>query len=433
MNAFTPPVPPVPAEHRTTPTSIHDVFSTGGNAVASHYTPRSIDQGKPLPPIVGTPVKTSSPRTRDGEDLDERSIVFVDKMSAALPPLPPSTSSTPLPSPRMDKRRSMSYTEVDFSVVPPPRTARPPETPDHRGKNKLASSLPAPITTTSNTKASTSSSAPVLEHKWDDTTLNGLLDVFKGELSSLDRGDASLDLRDPSSPGRQLLYRKKTNGLVLSMDSQDDRAKDTASPQTVTSPVSPSSPTSPLSSTIEGDSSAIVPPRSSSLNSPARYSVGSPPTFRINNGGPPARARTGPYNQTSPRPGDPNNRLRVLHRSTASSSEPSLIPPADELRLGERSSASSAGVMRKASLNSSLHAYRSAVAGSSGVSSRTSQQDLKSPDSATFGSATTPSIQGEENGDIETRGKELATRCWNEDDDFLPKEKIAEWLGGMLA
>jgi len=33
-------------------------------------------------------------------------------------------------------------------------------------------------------------------------------------------------------------------------------------------------------------------------------------------------------------------------------------------------------------------------------------------------------------GDIESRGKGLATKCWDDSDDFLPKEKIAEWLGG---
>ncbi|KAJ3823819.1 hypothetical protein EV361DRAFT_794093 [Lentinula raphanica] len=32
--------------------------------------------------------------------------------------------------------------------------------------------------------------------------------------------------------------------------------------------------------------------------------------------------------------------------------------------------------------------------------------------------------------DMELRGQDLATRCWNEDEQFLGKEKIAEWLGG---
>ena len=27
--------------------------------------------------------------------------------------------------------------------------------------------------------------------------------------------------------------------------------------------------------------------------------------------------------------------------------------------------------------------------------------------------------------------KDLAGKCWSEDETFLAKEKIAEWLGGM--
>lgn len=38
---------------------------------------------------------------------------------------------------------------------------------------------------------------------------------------------------------------------------------------------------------------------------------------------------------------------------------------------------------------------------------------------------------GEELGDLEGRGKELASRCWNDNEDFLPKEKVAEWIGGL--
>jgi len=32
---------------------------------------------------------------------------------------------------------------------------------------------------------------------------------------------------------------------------------------------------------------------------------------------------------------------------------------------------------------------------------------------------------------MDTRGKELAARCWGEDEEFLAREKIAEWLGGQ--
>jgi PH/SEC7 domain-containing protein len=33
---------------------------------------------------------------------------------------------------------------------------------------------------------------------------------------------------------------------------------------------------------------------------------------------------------------------------------------------------------------------------------------------------------------IETRGKESARRAWEEDESFMTKERIAEWLGGLL-
>ncbi len=66
-------------------------------------------------------------------------------------------------------------------------------------------------------------------------------------------------------------------------------------------------------------------------------------------------------------------------------------------------------------------------------SRRSSQQELGSPvDSIQFVISPT-SLVGEETGDLETRGKELANRCWDENDHFLPKEKIAEWLGGQYA
>ena len=53
-------------------------------------------------------------------------------------------------------------------------------------------------------------------------------------------------------------------------------------------------------------------------------------------------------------------------------------------------------------------------------------------DSIRLTSQSTPIISGGEDlDDIETRGKELAARCWDGNEDFLAKEKIAEWLGGQ--
>ena len=65
--------------------------------------------------------------------------------------------------------------------------------------------------------------------------------------------------------------------------------------------------------------------------------------------------------------------------------------------------------------------------------SAASQQDLTTNDlvSARFSLRSSPGRQQEESADLDNRGKELAARCWAEDEEFLPKDKIAEWLGGQ--
>ena len=61
--------------------------------------------------------------------------------------------------------------------------------------------------------------------------------------------------------------------------------------------------------------------------------------------------------------------------------------------------------------------------------SAVNQQDLTF---GTLGLRRFPSAAtSEDMGDIEAKGKERAARCWEEDEDFLAKEKIAEWLGGV--
>jgi hypothetical protein len=60
-----------------------------------------------------------------------------------------------------------------------------------------------------------------------------------------------------------------------------------------------------------------------------------------------------------------------------------------------------------------------------------SQQDLNASElNLPMRSSPHHSPAGEES-DIEARGRALATRCWIEDEEFLAKEKIAEWLGGQ--
>ncbi|KAF8161062.1 hypothetical protein B0H34DRAFT_673104 [Crassisporium funariophilum] len=440
MNAFTPPVPQIPVEHRSPVASpIADVFSTTIKARP--------DGRKPLPPIVPGP--NSPVREREPEEVHdrsvERSIVFVEKMSA-LPPIPnsPGSPATPVLLTNAMKRRSMSVSDADLQLVMSPVSIpSAPQTPDHRRKENGQ----RPVSSVPHTPDLRQSE---IAPQWEDSSLHGILDVFKGELFTLDPiSGSSLDLRDPSTPARQLSYRAKADGLVLSPRDADGERVENKQPSSSPSPRIPSSVDSVPSSrrpSVQDDDpsapSAIIPPRTSSLKSPARYSLGSAGHATSSRqqqqpNATPSRSRSGPpttalaaQSQTSPRDSSSNssssgNRLRIVHRSTASSSEPSLVPSAakDDARVCEPLDIPSIQV------GSMLNARMGLV---SSPRSTSSPNDLASPDSTStpFSGASTPIITGEEPVDMETRGKELATRCWNENEEFLAKEKIAEWLGG---
>ncbi|KAF8893380.1 hypothetical protein BD779DRAFT_1046084 [Infundibulicybe gibba] len=373
FDAFPPPVPPLPVQHQRTPVGspIADVFSA-----TQHSSP--VTQ-KPLPAIMG------SPAIRDSEDVDERSMVFVDKapvlplagsiLNKKQPELPTNNTST------VGKRRSMSVGDAELK----------------KAMGNLSAAAPLPLT-------------PEVSHKqevpqWEDTTLHGILDDFKGQLSQLDpNSDSSLDLRDPSTPARRAAFRSQTDS-AFSSSKQDPRPDVKKS---ATYPVTPTL-TLEMPSTLDDEGeksdppSPIVPPRISSLQTPVRsssrpHSIGSPRTTSPRHGTSPLRSRTGGSGGVGHNPRDAA-RLRIMHRSTASSSEPSLIPSGDD------------GVLSPGR--------------------RSSQQDLTVNDLtlARFPSSSRPFV-ADENTDMETRGKELASRCWNEDEDFLAKDKIAEWLGG---
>lgn len=361
MNAFAPPVPAIPPEHRSPvhPSPIADVFGT-----TTVTAKRALPVRKPLP-------DTMTPDSKHSDDTD-RSIVFVEKQRSPLPPLPNES-----PMPITPKRRSNSVSNdarmpplLPLSLTGP--SAAPPATPE-------------------NSRA----------RKGSDATFGALLDVFKGELSVLD-----LDLRDPSTPPRPVLQ--------TDLSPRNDRAENNAS--------SPSAPT-PTEQESAG-LAVIVPPRSSSLSLKA-------PTPRHPLAGHVADARQQPSGQLRSNSGPTSlaaqtyrdgARLRVQHRSTASSSEPSLVAAAEQASL--RDNALDFDTLLARGVKSSV------------VLRRGSEHDLAfvSPDSAHFtaSSSPTPIITSEEQPeDLETRGKELATRCWNDNEDFLPKEKIAEWLGGQ--
>lgn len=261
------------------------------------------NNSKPLPPI------TVSPVLRRSDDSDERSMIFVDKMAAEDATTSLEYSNTI----KASKRRSRSIGEAELKKA-----------------MTSASSHPPLRSTTDNTPS-----------HLDYPALNGILDDFKGELSQLDPvSGSSLVLRDPSTPSRRAPFQSKTDGSVLLTNNQeeypDSSPRAHAASPTLTLQI-PSHQIDDLNDRTSAPSSPIVPPRRSSLQrSTSRpHSIASPRGITSRHPSSPLRSRSGPVlGPSSPTPRD-NTRLRTLHRSTASSSEPSLIPTGDDGRICE--------------------------------------------------------------------------------------------------
>ncbi|KAG6845394.1 hypothetical protein H0H87_009741 [Tephrocybe sp. NHM501043] len=361
FDAFTPPVPPIPMEHQQrSPAPIADVFS-------GQTSPRPPDTSKPLPKLTAN--------MREKDDADERSIIFVERTLA-------NDDTTPKPDPanvaKTRRRRSKSISE------------------DELKRAMFTMSM----------AAERRPSAPHI----DDINFTGILDDVKGGLSQLDPAYGSLDLQTLSTPSRKAAGRSATD-----VPSHSDVRPEIKKANSVPTP-----PTTPMlmlhipSHHLEDDSpkkepavSPIVPPRSSSLQMPRSTarptSMIASPRNTSRHASSPLRSRNGAAQLT----GGPRDtaRLRTLHRSSASSSEPSLIPNGEATHtLPHRR-----GSQHDLSVNDLTLPRFSSVAQSSSNHSPNMSEDTV---------------------DIETRAKELASRCWEEDEDFLAKEKIAEWLGG---
>jgi PH/SEC7 domain-containing protein len=286
------PRPPLPVPGAPTLSPIADVFSTTLTTPSTPTSPRhGTGARKPLPP---GPLPQ---HTEETEDL----LTVVVKKPRALPKIPVSPSAT--------TRRSLSVPDDDKETASPTPAVADAVAGDHKPKENAAG--------------------------WEDNSLHGLLDVFKGELSTLDPvSPASLDLRDPSTPARKLSYQSQANDLVLSAHENQggdvsERDEGVRSP-----PISvPATPSRSVEQEDKSAPAAIIPPRSSSLQSPV-YSIGSgshaTSSRQASHQLTPLRLGIGPAAAVTP-----SKHLRAVHRSSASSSEPSLIPSSDDGRVCE--------------------------------------------------------------------------------------------------
>lgn len=310
FDAFPPPVPPLPKEHHHS-REFHDV----ADLEVFHRPSTSSNVEKPLPEINS---EESSPTFDDSDD--DQSVVLIPPRAARTPsPTATVTHDSTVSgtiSQKRNKRRSMSVSDVDLKRV-----------------------LAASSSTTPLPRSSGSS-----ESNWH-STLSGIITDYnlKGEFLQLDRISTSFDLPDTYKSSRRpgSSGRSKSDNAVSSNNAETSRAGASSSV-----PVTPSVNIQPESGTEDSPPSSPVKatghlPRADPLaSSPIRVrsGSGSVPQPRVSG------LRYGPrspvnrsaitsmtYIPSSTR--ESSDRLRVQHRSTASSSEPSLIPARDEGRL----------------------------------------------------------------------------------------------------
>ncbi|TFK53596.1 hypothetical protein OE88DRAFT_1733496 [Heliocybe sulcata] len=416
-NLSSPPMPPIPKEYKrpTVASPVNDVFMESRQS--------SSDRSKPLPPI-------STLQSAFGDDADDASMVIIDSstLRKVRSPSPERTiKSKPLPrSPGHSKRRSMSVGEAELRQV------------------MAYASSPTPL--------------PTVDDKKNEDGLGWDPSVYDfGDLSQFD-SHASLDLQDPARTVKRSsgLARSKTEATSIartSTETERPHPKQSSSwPMRLDTPAvtldtpAPGTPTLTLEPASLGESSGSGPlsPTSTlgrtsidTANAPSRSGThGTPARSRSRSGSSPmgpARHSQGPrYGPRMARSRDSglsgsllqhahsssrdSSRLRSQHRSTASSSEPSLVPYPPHPREHDRSV---------------RHAPSSLSMSSSSALTASSQVDLPGrPSLHRYPSAEQSPAREDDVVDLEARGQELAAKCWAEDEEFLHKEKIAEWLGG---
>lgn len=275
-----------------------------------------------------------------------------------------------------------------------------------------------------------------LSKEWDSgSEYSGVMKDFKGELSSqLDSiSTSSLDLKDPSmtTPRRATFGHDPSATLQSARGRLQERAQRPQLRMILSTPASPASTEgSPSTLSVDTLASRSTPNRAVSLNVtgkelPARRNMikYGPRSARPNSTNIYAGTSGGTLGRDRDRDRDrDSSRLRVQHRSIASSSEPSLIPAQRE----EAKNRDAARTVRLVPSSTSV-GWPEAVSPALSLS-LSSQTDL-TEDTST-GRVSSSAASRDDPPDNETRAKELATKCWTEDEEFLAREKIAEWLGG---
>jgi PH and SEC7 domain-containing protein len=372
-----PPVPPLPGDCAS-PAS--EAFPTSPLLIPIRA---ALDTSKPLPPL------------QSKVNIDDNGILMSNRppiIEHELSPRPSHPSRSPEMTVRArdaivpvrvighGKRRSMSVGDADLKKATNPTLAvvSPP------------TSAPA--------KCSEDSMG------WG-STIRGILSDFKGELSQLDQDPVptnTLDLQVSSAQPQRPRMRSAEPSASTATQSGTGRAASSPRPMLKPNPTIVAH--APDTDGVSVGQERVGLPEAIGLlssPSPSLYTGGATRASHSQRPFPSSGIRPlGPRSVSNTHtPLEARDRLMVHHRPTAFSSEPSLVP---------------------ANANT-VSPSRSAL----------SQQDLTAGPSQQLRRLPSNSMGPTDPEEIEVRGKECAKRAWDEDEEFLAKEKIAEWLGRM--
>ena len=436
-NYHLPPVPQLPEPYRfagvPSPSPASDVFHTAPSS------PTSPSYSKPLP---------TKPKSINGSEEEiEQALASSPGPERTIKPHGHSRGNGSTSSAR---RRSASVGDIE-------RTKSNPDAPDrHPPPGETPRSVDLGKTST----------------EWDT---NGIINMFKGELFQLDPSTTtSLEITDPSHRTNQNRPRATTDlnpssraegtgtirprasgtssrPSVPNITTVTDRT-DNDSPPAKRSPVSPkrfsfNHPDSPIRSATRRTVSRPSPPiAASAMYAASPRTVSTPMLSLPQSSTPPGKS----WNSSSPIFSNPftpqpsvfvngassvGNRDPSQTRSPASHSEPVLVPGGSS-ELGPRRNSQPHTSPKTPDINRTVRLVPSTTSfayPNGQASTSASQVDIvdgfsgKSVASSSMSPARGASMDGE---DLEARGQELAKRCWMDDETFLPREKIAEWLGG---
>jgi len=336
---------------------------------------------KPLPPL-----QTEATPSGKSFVYTHPLCVLSNVDSLGLFPRPPSPrktdATTPVRAVGHGKRRSMSVGEVDHMKAP--SSSLTPVIPLPSAREKRSEELVG----------------------WD-STMRGILSDFKGELSQFDQDTTAatnvLGLRVATGSSQQhVRSRIQSADPSSSASPQPDIRLATSSPPPTIKPnptivaYAPDADETGVRRGTVDTPDAIVPPRSPLLLARSTIRASSYPQRPFPSAG---TRPLGPRSASSMHPSsEARGRLLAHPRPTAYNSEPSLVP-------------------------TSANAVTQPL-------SALSQQDLSTSPSQQFRQLISKSGSIDP-GELEARGKECAKRAWEEDEEFLAKERIAEWLGGV--